>query len=1325
MSSDILNPKNLLLGKILAVAASSCLFGCTLDPYIITAEEEYTRNFIKDFGLVDQKQDWNLAKAATVSINLGPEVKEQVKVYGKFQSKYYLLAELTNLSGTVDVPVDLPKDCRDLLVVTGGRKYYGNLGSAIDCSDMSRGIPNSTYKYDGTNPNPVEYTGKESGYTVTVQHTTKGNGGVGSPYEKYDDKGAYQYFNTQQMSPLISTTPWDKYYSANTQKWTPNPNGWIGLLPESGVFNRLRGELEDWIAAKKAEGHSIVQDFYINTGDDGTFTIFPYYYGTNLKHELGVYLLDENNNPILKSAGGGYTLENFVSFPVFQDRAPGDLQVQPHYDSKITKILITSEKPENIKDDPTDPNNSDKNTPNETPVFEIGTEYKLQDKVRIKRDGQWMTYNDYITQYGSQFHSRVAYHFWVDERKQGEQRPDSFARISNDGIVTPLKPTKHHNNGVAYANVAIATGLETAKIATTPEATEKIETPGVGRIQGVEANFSYKVEEGSGINSVEIAESELNMCIGHTKTLTVTLKDKDGNTLRLDDDKYWNKISVTENWDKDKCHIYKDENTKTIKIDALGSGEFWPTVYVTSSGWNGISAYAHVKIGGHEYSDKYRGESAAMPSDTWKSYFEDESSTHVDQDIFDKIDNATLGTWKAAKVDPAAFSKVTTDYSIVFELGTPDALYLAYDWSWTDEKNNEVHNNEFENEYTYKVDGIEHTSSDFITQKGTSFELPVQDWMIERLKSTGFLMQEKGGITTAIKKMVLRRPLADGEYADPLWKSGGKAAAEQALTVYYNSNKPSSGYHICENCGENVYFSNPTPTVSLDGDASYSNIHYTVTWQQDAGTYTVSKHRPSARSRTVSSREFFNETATDKFLAPGDEDDWKDVNSFWSRLLPHQEEVASYPPNVCMLARSRGYDVKITYGEDEQGNPKPWKGNLGMYLKVLGSYDIVGTDTYTDTYKEYTGNQVYVVYSQNRFNKAADGSIYNQISALSVKHPASGRTFLTFEDMRLTHNGVNPAHFWERSSDRDVNDLIFNITNFGGITNDDHEEIKEEPSEPVDDTNSWLWAVEDLGATDDFDFNDMVMKITSVTRNNVKKDKDGKIVGDPTLMFKKVTFMPLCAGGTLPLFVHYAPEGTGTHYTLRPGAYKEPDLEYSINDSELHTTPSPIADLEGEGDDNAEIHRWFGVNNSTEMINTGMGSGLRTVKEGCTLYLNTHFTLSGFGADGSAKGCRGGLYVTVNDGRTVQNTDDITSGWKNVDGEDSWAIEPPEEGKVSQMFMIVDPDTPWRWPRERVHILNPYPKFTDWVGDMNITERWYNLESNREGYTFPRYDIKK
>ena len=292
-----------------------------------------------------------------------------------------------------------------------------------------------------------------------------------------------------------------------------------------------------------------------------------------------------------------------------------------------------------------------------------------------------------------------------------------------------------------------------------------------------------------------------------------------------------------------------------------------------------------------------------------------------------------------------------------------------------------------------------------------------------------------------------------------------------------------------------------------------------------------------------------------------------------------------------------------------------------------------------------------------------------------------------------------------------MNDLIFNITNFAGITNDEDEEIKEDPDDPTEEAISWLWAVEDLGATDDFDFNDMVMKITSVTMNKSTDNAEGEnTTGTTTEMYKKVTFTPLCAGGTLPLYVQYTKDGKT--YTLKPGGvFKESGLS-GIPDEQI----SEITSIEVSGenaDEGSEIHKWFGDGcSSLMMINTARGQMLSA--KSCVLYLKD------FSIDGSfsKKGTQGGmLTVYVRDDREHQNTDDI------ADSEGGWNIEPVEKGKVSQMFIIHDANTKWRWPVERTHITEAYSQFKSWVNGNEDSMEWYLKGSTDNSTVVPRFDL--
>lgn len=1255
----------------LAIVGVGCLYlqSCALDEYFESRVEQYTKAFIKEFGLVDPEQDWTMGKNENAEINVGP-VAKSVKIYGKYGDTYYKVADLSGIGGQLSVPVHVPKTCTDMMVNVDGRKFYGSFGKRLDCTDMSRGIPESTYDADGTNPNPAVYTNTVNGYTVSVKHTTKGNA-EGSIYDIYNDKGAYQYFNTQQMSPLISTTAWDTYYSANTKKWTENPGNpkWIGLLPESGEYNRLKGDLETWISKKKAEGQSLVEDFRIATGDDGSFTLFPYYYGTNLKHELGVYLLDDNGNPLLKSGtydknlASTYTLDDFISFPVFVDRDPGDLQVQPHYDDKITGIRVMKDGNEITGDNPL--------------VLPLGEEVDLQSLVQIKREGSdWMSYSQYITEYGHLYHGRVAYHFWVDEVwDEKEPAPITYAKCTNAGIVTGLHLTKDAPDKV-YGEVGIAIGLGG------PLKDHKLkDTKGVGRIVGQEKSFSYQVVPARAVKGIDIEESEVTMCPGDTKTLNVTLKDKDGNNLALAD--YFGEISVTGDWNTEICQIYKDESTKTIKLEAVGAGECWPRVYLTTSGYDGIYDYVHVQTSAHYTTKEYTAASDAISLTEWQEYFETSSEykTDVTKGIFHEAGERTYTQeaegWGTRKLDKDVFKDADNTYKLKIKLDKSHPLVIRAGW-WDAIS------------YDYYVGDTKYSSdSDCKTIAATEFEILLNDNMLEKLKVQGIAIQNASDEGVKYLKVEMVRPATGSETVWD-WKPSGKNDMAAALATYYTGKAAAeTGKDACDKCG--VKFS--SVRVTIMEDAAYNKIHYKVTWEQPSPASSVSKHRSPARSRSVSSREY---DPTASHLNPGQASEWRDVNTFWSRWLPRQEEVASYPPNVCMLARARGYDVIITYGTDANGKPKPWVGNLGMYLKVLGSYDLEQNHNgdwtqvwYEENYTEYKkgstdkNKEQYVVFSQKRFNKAADGTQSEQISALSVKHPMSGRTFLTFEDMRVTDATVTPAQFWKKSSDRDVNDLIFNIANYGSISND-KETITE--SKENEEGFSWIWALEDLGSTGDFDFNDVVMRIsditvtkTTTTTTDGVEDKDK----GTTEIVRELRFKPLAAGGTLPIHIHL--RYGGEDYTLAPGRY---DL------------------TKGEAPTGKEWHGWFGNIPSSTMINTGAGPDVKTSDtNACVLILKKEATIGDLLStdnkfqDGSEQNI---LYVVVQgDGSETWNKMEAIDNERLNTENGAYLVPLPDKGKAAQSFFIVDKsgNSNWRWMREYQHICLGYPDFAIWVGD--------------------------
>ena len=117
----------------------------------------------------------------------------------------------------------------------------------------------------------------------------------------------------------------------------------------------------------------------------------------------------------------------------------------------------------------------------------------------------------------------------------------------------------------------------------------------------------------------------------------------------------------------------------------------------------------------------------------------------------------------------------------------------------------------------------------------------------------------------------------------------------------------------------------------------------------------------------------------------------------------------------------------------------------------------------------------------------------------------------------------------DEGGDDDMNDILFFIK--GNVNDDDIPEIGEEPEE-----NSWIIACEDLGDTDDYDFNDVVFKVSHVS-------------GQTT-----ATVTPLAAGGTLETWIEYNNEYLGeTHQLL--GAQANTSGSYPMINTTTITAP--------------------------------------------------------------------------------------------------------------------------------------------------------------------------
>ncbi|MCC8119725.1 MAG: hypothetical protein LIP09_13395 [Bacteroidales bacterium] len=238
--------KNLITFGLLA-AMAAMMASCTNEDLMYNPQfEEYTRAFIKEFGIVDPNQTWNTAQSSAITLDFGATTANSVKMYCKVEDDYYLIADLVNLSGKIDIPVDIPENTKDLIVNVDGTEYHAAPGTSLSCA---------------------AYGASRATSDTTIAVTQVG-------WYEFDSRTMQAIVGTNGLLPEGNAT-YSTYYDNGNIDYS-GYNAWS--------YNTQNGY--------------IVQDFIIDPGEDGEFIVYPMFYGSNLIHELGVYAMDADKNII-------------------------------------------------------------------------------------------------------------------------------------------------------------------------------------------------------------------------------------------------------------------------------------------------------------------------------------------------------------------------------------------------------------------------------------------------------------------------------------------------------------------------------------------------------------------------------------------------------------------------------------------------------------------------------------------------------------------------------------------------------------------------------------------------------------------------------------------------------------------------------------------------------------------------------------------------------------------------------------------------------------------------------------------------------------------
>lgn len=294
---------------------------------------------------------------------------------------------------------------------------------------------------------------------------------------------------------------------------------------------------------------------------------------------------------------------------------------------------------------------------------------------------------------------------------------------------------------------------------------------------------------------------------------------------------------------------------------------------------------------------------------------------------------------------------------------------------------------------------------------------------------------------------------------------------------------------------------------------------------------------------------------------------------------------------------------------------------------------------------------------------------------------------------------------------RDYADVLFLVV---PVTETDFGYIYDVNPEPM----IWTVAAEDLGSTEDWDFNDAVIQFTdvivnlnSVNKNCVAANVDGPL---DAVTVREVTVKPMAAGGTMPIYITF----DRAVYEGMPDMARDGDEWYStINSAASDVLKSQTAEkktrIVGK-----ELHKWLGGASHTTPLNVGAkriafnGQEVRfCIPSDKALITGKKNMMSknGFSVCGFA------VLVDKNNVVGVDALNDINRGLCPVDytmGQGIYTVGAVSEtGGAAPQLIVVNGN--WEWPSECKKISNAYPKFSEWVmfgGGMYPT--WHTLERN-------------
>lgn len=245
----------------------------------------------------------------------------------------------------------------------------------------------------------------------------------------------------------------------------------------------------------------------------------------------------------------------------------------------------------------------------------------------------------------------------------------------------------------------------------------------------------------------------------------------------------------------------------------------------------------------------------------------------------------------------------------------------------------------------------------------------------------------------------------------------------------------------------------------------------------------------------------------------------------WSQA---QESLWNIPKDTKIY----GTSYKLAFFGENHDQEATYDFPAGYHIVFfIAPYSPYNPNDYSNHSGSYTeGNYNYSLPELNKRINHLDQKDWN------IPQPTYDPTRGAIKAAAWTFNGQTFLGFEDGGGDEDLNDIVFWVqgqykTPEPPITVPDPDPLPEPQSE------SWIIACEDLGNTDDIDFNDVVFSVSHTA-------------GETTA---KVT--PLAAGGVLPSNIYYGGSNLGEIHNLINGAQPNANGQYPMLNTSSKGTP--------------------------------------------------------------------------------------------------------------------------------------------------------------------------